>query len=183
MGSFALQYAKAKGAFVYTSTSTKNLEWVKSLGVDRVIDYKKENYLEICSNLDIVFDTLGNQYTFDAFKVIKKGGKVVSLLPAELNAQVAKEFGMPKLISFLISLRPSKIQKLKKEKNALYEFVFMRPNNTVLSEIVTLIKNEKITPVIETIYDFNQAIKAFEHLKKGHTKGKLTIKIFKDQGW
>lgn len=177
VGTFAIQYAKAKGAYVYTTTSTVNTGWVKELGADIVIDYKKENYLEVCSDLDIVFDTLGSQYTFDAFKIIKDGRKIVSLLPAEINKQVAKELKLPKLIAFFFSLKPGKIKKLIKGKNAQYEFVFMRPNRSDLSEIDTLIENNIIKPVIEKIYDFEQSIQAFEHLAKGHTTGKLTIKI------
>jgi len=76
VGTFAIQYAKSKGAFVYTTTSTRNKDWVMALGADVVIDYKKESYLDVCSGLDIVFDTLGDSYTYDAFKLIKKGGNV-----------------------------------------------------------------------------------------------------------
>jgi NADPH:quinone reductase-like Zn-dependent oxidoreductase len=75
VGSFAIQYAKAKGAIVYTTTSTKNVDWVKALGADRVIDYKTEDYKEVATNLDIVFDTLGDDYTFDAFQIIREVGK------------------------------------------------------------------------------------------------------------
>jgi NADPH:quinone reductase-like Zn-dependent oxidoreductase len=80
VGSFAIQYAKAKGAIVYTTTSSENLDWVKALGADRVIDYKPEDYKEVANNLDIVFDTLGNEYTFDAFEIIKEGGKVTTIV-------------------------------------------------------------------------------------------------------
>jgi len=177
VGTFAIQYAKSKGAFVYTTTSAQNSEWVKKLGADVVIDYKKENYLDICSDIDIVFDTLGNQYTFDAFKIIKQGGNVISLLPAEINKQVAKEFRIPKLIAFFLSLKPSKIKKLVKDKNATYEFIFMRPNQLFLLEISNLVKNNRIKPIIEKVFELNNSIDAFEHLAKGHTKGKLVIKI------
>jgi NADPH:quinone reductase-like Zn-dependent oxidoreductase len=71
VGTFAIQYAKAKGAIVYTTTSTKNVDWVKALGADRVIDYKTEDHKEVANDLDIVFDTLGNDYIFDAFEIIK----------------------------------------------------------------------------------------------------------------
>ena len=136
VGTFAIQYAKSKGAFVYTTTSGKNAEWVKKIGADVIIDYKKENYLDICNDLDIVFDTLGNQYTFDAFKIIKKGGKVISLLPSEITKQVAKELNIPKLVAFFLSLRATKIKKLVKATNATYEFIFMRPNKVSLLEIM-----------------------------------------------
>ncbi|SFC36533.1 NADP-dependent oxidoreductase [Kaistella jeonii] len=67
IGSFAIQYAKSIGAFVYTTTSTPNISWVKELGADRVIDYKTENYLDIVKDIDFVYDTLGGKYTVDAF--------------------------------------------------------------------------------------------------------------------
>lgn len=80
VGSFAIQYAKAKGAIVYTTTSSENVDWVKALSADRVIDYKPEDYKEVANNLDIVFDTLRNEYTFDAFEIIKEGGKVTTIV-------------------------------------------------------------------------------------------------------
>jgi len=113
VGSFAIQYAKSKGAFVYTTTVTSNINWVKELGADVVIDYKKDDYLNVLSDLDIVFNTLGAKYTFDAFEVIKKCGKIVSLLPAEMNKQIATELKIPKLVAFFLSLKPSKIKKLE----------------------------------------------------------------------
>ena len=76
-----------------------------------------------------------------------------------------------------MSLKSNKIKKLIKDKNATYEFVFMRPNQLSLLEISNLIENNKIKPIIEKIFEFNKSIDAFEHLEKGHTKGKLVIKI------
>ena len=85
----AIQYAKAKGAYVYTTTSTSNVKWVKELGADIVIDYKKEDYKTIAKDLDIVFDTLGDNYTVEAFELLKQGGKVVSVKGA-LDEDTAK---------------------------------------------------------------------------------------------
>jgi len=59
VGSLAIQYAKAKGAYVYTTTSTNNVKWVKELGADRVIDNKTEDYKTIVKDVAVVFDTLG----------------------------------------------------------------------------------------------------------------------------
>ncbi len=93
VGSFAIQYAKSKGAYVYTTTSTDNVEWVKALGADRVIDYKKENYKTIVKDADIVFDTLGKNYTLEALQLVKQGGKVVSVV-GPLDEESAKMWGM-----------------------------------------------------------------------------------------
>ena len=170
VGSFAIQYAKAKGAYVYTTTSTSNLDWVKKLGADRVIDYKTEDYKNIVKNADIVFDTLGKHYSAESFEVVKKGGIVVSVVGA-LDEESAKMFGIPdyKL--------PEEIANASKEKNATYKFIFMHPNGAHLNDIKSLIEDDKIKPIVDKIYPFPDAIQAFEHLATGRAKGKIVIKI------
>ena len=103
IGTFAIQYAKSKGAYVYTTTSTKNVNWVKELGADRVIDYKIENYLDIVKDVNIVYDTLGGNYTEDAFKVIKDCGKVISIAGA-IDDESAKELGLNGLVRFFFKI-------------------------------------------------------------------------------
>ena len=170
VGSFAIQYAKAKGAYVYTTTSTDNVNWVNKLGADRVIDYKTEDYKTIVKDVDIVFDTLGNNYTTEAFEVVKQEGKVVSVA-GPLDEASASSFGIPdyKL--------PKELAKLSSDKNADYKFIFMHPNGAHLSEIKSLIEDEKIKPIIDKVYPFSESIEAFTHLASGRAKGKIVIKI------
>ena len=170
VGSFAIQYAKAKGAYVYTTTSTNNVKWVKELGADRVIDYKTEDYKAIVKDADIVFDTLGNNYTLEAFEIIKQGGKVVSVA-GPLDEESAKMFGMAdyKL--------PEELAKVSSAKGASYKYVFMHPNGAHLNEIKTLVEDEKIKPVIDKVYSFSESIEAFTHLASGRAKGKIVIKM------
>jgi len=176
IGTFAIQYAKSKGAFVYTTTSTKNIPWVKQLGADVVIDYKKENYLDVVRDADIVLDTLGSIYTRDAFSVIKEGGKVITLI-GDLDNETAKELGLNSFIRFLLSLKRMKIDKLKKKKSAFYRFVIIEPNAVQLNEITLLIEKRIIKPVIDRVFPFEDAIAALQYLKEGHAKGKVVIKI------
>jgi NADPH:quinone reductase-like Zn-dependent oxidoreductase len=170
VGSFAIQYAKAKGAYVYTTTSTNNVQWVKELGADRVIDYKTEDYKTIVKDADIVFDTLGQSYTTEAFEVVKKGGIVVSVV-GPIDEPSAKMFGMTdyKL--------PEELATLSKDKDAAYKFVFMHPNGSHLREIKLLIEDEKIKPIIDKVYPFADSIEAFIHLASGRAKGKIVIEI------
>ncbi len=170
VGSFAIQYAKAKGAYVYTTTSTDNVEWVKNLGADRVIDYKTEDYKNIVQNVDIVYDTLGQHYTAEAFDVIKEGGKVVSIV-GPLDKKAAARFGMHDYEL------PSDISTLCDKKNASYIFIFMHPNGAHLAEIKTLIEDGKIKAIIDTIYPYEKSIDALLHLASGRAKGKIVIKI------
>jgi NADPH:quinone reductase-like Zn-dependent oxidoreductase len=170
VGSLAIQYAKAKGAYVYTTTSTGNVEWVKELGADRVIDYKKEDYKTIVKDVDIVYDTLGQEYTSEAFQVVKQGGQVISVV-GPLDEETATMFGMAdyKL--------PEELATLSAEKDASYKFIFMHPNGAHLAEIKTMIEDEKIRPIVDTIYPFAESIDAFTHLATGRAKGKIVIKI------
>jgi NADPH:quinone reductase-like Zn-dependent oxidoreductase len=170
VGSFAIQYAKAKGAYVYTTTSTSNVEWVKELGADRVIDYKTEDYKAIVKDADIVFDTLGKNYTTEAFAVVKKGGMVVSVV-GPLDEESAKMFGMAdyKL--------PTELSNLVSEKEAAYKFIFMHPNGSHLGEIKALVEDDKIKPIIDKVYPFSESIEAFTHLASGRAKGKIVVKI------
>lgn len=170
VGSLAIQYAKAKGAFVFTTTSTNNVEWVKELGADRVIDYKIENYKSLATEFDIVLDTLGQEYTAGAFEVIKKGGKVISIA-GPLDEDSAKMFGMTDYVM------PEEIANLCKEKEASYKFIFMHPNGSHLGEIKALIEGEKLKPIVEKVYPFSEGIDAFQHLATGRAKGKVVIKM------
>ncbi len=170
VGSFAIQYAKAKGAYVYTTTSTANVKWVKELGADRVIDYKTEDYKTIVKDADIVFDTLGGNYSLEAFEVIKKGGKVVSVI-GPLDEETAKMFGMANY------KLPEDLAKLVSEKEASYKYIFMHPNGAHLNQIKSLIEDEKIKPIIDKVYAFSESVEAFTHLASGRAKGKIVIKM------
>lgn len=170
VGSFAVQYAKAKGAYVYTTTSTSNVKWVKELGADRVIDYKTEEYKSIVKDIDIVFDTLGKNYSLESFGVIKTGGIVVSVV-GPLDEASAKMFGMAdyKL--------PKELANASSEKNAEYKFIFMHPNGAHLNEIKSLVEDGKIKPIIDKVYPFTESVQAFTHLATGRAKGKIVIKM------
>jgi NADPH:quinone reductase-like Zn-dependent oxidoreductase len=168
VGSFAIQYAKAKGAIVYTTTSTKNVGWVKALGADRVIDYKSEDYKEVANNLDIVFDTLGGDYTFDAFGIIRIGGKVTTIAGPP-DEETAKQMGMTdyKL--------PEQLSNLIKEKSAVYKSTWMQPNGEQLNSITKMVENGDIKPIVDLIYSIEDGIDAYEYLAMGRAQGKVII--------
>lgn len=176
IGTFAIQYAKSKGAYVYTTTSTKNVSWVKDLGADRVIDYKTENYLDIVHDIDIVYDTLGGTYTRDAFDVIKKGGKVVSLV-GEIDEETARELKLNAFIRFILAMKRKKITKQIKKKSAYYKMIIMSPNGQQLQDIRKLAEDQAITPIIDKTFPFSESIAALLYQKSGRAKGKIIIKI------
>lgn len=176
VGSFAIQYAKSKGAHVTTTTSTKNVSWVKELGADIVIDYKEEDYLNCGIEFDIVFDTLGGNYTADAFQVLKEGGKVVSI-SGDLDEESAKQLGLNSVIRFILKLKRKKITKLAHEKSAKYCFIFMQPNAVQLNNISSLIESKSIKAITDTVFAFKDSIEAIDYVAKGRAKGKVVLKM------
>ncbi len=176
VGSFAIQYAKAMGAYVYTTTSTDNVNWVKQLGADRVFDYKREDYTTSINDVDLVFDTLGNKTTEDAFKVIKKGGKVITLV-GPMDKETAERMKLNVFARLFLSWRRRKITKLIKSKSAYYSLVFVRANSKQLQEIKSLVEDGKIKPVIDKEFPLEETKNAILYVKNGRTKGKVVIKI------
>ena len=92
VGTFAIQLAKHLGAIVATTTSTANVEWVKRLGADIVIDYKKDDFANILHDYDVVLDTLGGETLEKSLRVLKPGGKLISI-SGPPDPDFAKEIG------------------------------------------------------------------------------------------
>ncbi|WP_139854647.1 NADP-dependent oxidoreductase [Aequorivita sinensis] len=176
VGSVAIQMAKTMGAYVYTTTSTENVQWVKALGADRVIDYKTEDYKAIVKDADMVLDTLGKEYTEDAFKVIKIGGKVITLV-GPVDKETAKRMKLNFFAKTYLAWKRRKITKRISEKSAYYSLVLLRPNARQLNEITKLVESEKIKTNIEKEYPLNDAVSAVLHVANGRTKGKVVINI------
>ena len=176
IGTFAIQLAKHLGANVTTTTSTKNISFVKELGAGKVIDYTSQNYLDEGSVFDVVYDTLGGNHTMDSFKVLKDGGRVVSI-KGTVDSITAKQLGLNKLIQMIIAFQARKVFKAASKMNASYRFLYMSPNGEQLKKIAKLYESGAIRPIIDKTYKFSESIQALEYLSKGHAKGKVVVKI------
>jgi len=176
IGTFAIQLAKHLGANVTTTTSTKNISFVKELGADKVIDYTSQNYLDEGAAFDVVYDTLGGNYTMESFKVLKDGGRVVSI-KGTVDSITAKQLGLNKLIQMIIAFQARKVFKAASKMNASYRFLYMSPNGEQLKKIAKLYESGAIKPIIDKTYKFSESIQALEYLSKGHAKGKVVVKI------
>ena len=176
IGTFAIQLAKHLGANVTTTTSTKNISFVKELGAVKVIDYTSQNYLDEGAAFDVVYDTLGGNYTMDSFKVLKDGGRVVSI-KGTVDSITAKQLGLNKLIQMIIAFQARKVFKAASKMNASYRFLYMSPNGEQLKKIAKLYESGAIKPIIDKTYKFSESIQALEYLSKGHAKGKVVVKI------
>ena len=176
IGVFAIQYAKSLGLFVATTTSTQNVEWVKSLGADLVIDYKKQNYLDMIKDYDLVYDTLGGKIKSDSLNVLKPGAKLISIVgPPD------RKFAIERKLSFIVrtflTLVNLKVQWLAKRKKVSYHYLLMESKGSQLAEITKIIEAGKIKVYIDKIYPLEDTLGALEHVKAGRTKGKVVVKM------
>ena len=177
LGAMAIPIAKSLGLTVYTNGSADNEERVKELGADRFIDYKKENYTEVLKDVDYVLDTLGDRELPNEFKVLKRGGSLVSLrgLP---NGRFAKRAGLSFIKQLLFKLAGSKYDKIAAAKNQTYDFLFVHEDGGQLEELSKIFNAENpLETSIDTIYTLSQVNEALDKVKQGKSKGKTIIKL------
>ena len=176
IGTFAVQYAKHIGLEVTTTTSSKNADFVKSLGVDRIIAYDRENYLEQGGGYDIVYDTLGGAFTVDAFRLVKRGGAIISL-SGPPDRDFARREGAGLLVRVAVWLMSRKVYAASEAAGASYCWFFTEPNGDQLRLIAGLVDSGAIKPVIDREFSFDQLPAALAYLEKGRARGKVVLKV------
>ena len=153
VGHFAVQLAVWKGAKVIATSSPENVEFVKGLGAERVIDYKKEQFDEIAKDVDVVFDMIGGETLAKSYKVVKEGGFVVSIVAAPDPAKLAE----------------------RKAKGTVF---LVQPNAKELAEIAKLVDEGKVKPDVSATFELKDAGKAQDQSKKGGSgRGKIVLTV------
>ena len=176
IGTFAIQLAKHLGATVATTTSTRNVDFVRDLGADTVVDYKKQEFEKVLHNYDLMLGTIKGDAIEKSIGILKPGSKILSLV-GPLDAPFARARKLNGILTFVFGLMSRKINKLSKKQNVDYSFLFVRPDGAQLSDIGKLLEAERIKPVIDKVFPFEQAKEALAYLAEGHAKGKVVIKI------
>ena len=177
LGAMAIPVAKSLGLHVYTNGSGDNEERVRKLGAERFIDYRKENYADVLSDVDHVLDTLGDRELPNEFRVLKEGGNLVSLrgLP---NGRFARRNGMPLFKRLLFQLAGSQYDRMAAAKKQTYDFLFVHEDGSQLDRIGRLFdKEHSLETSIDTVYDLEEINKALTKVKQGKSKGKTIITV------
>ncbi len=152
VGTFAVQFAKWKGAYVTGTTSENNIDLVKQLGADDVIDYKNEKFEEQLKNMDLVLDTIGGETQKRSLQVIKNGGRLITTVKPETKNEA-------------------------QGKNIHVEGYITQSYPGQLEEIAQLIDETKIKPVISKVFLLEEAADAHRLIEQGHTVGKIVLKV------
>lgn len=177
LGAMAIPVAKSLGLHVYTNGSVENKERVMKLGAEKFIDYKKENYADVLSNVDHVLDTLGDQELANEFRVLKEGGSLVSLRGMP-NGRFAKRTGMPLGKRILFQMVGRKYDRMAAVKGQTYDFLFVHEDGKQLEAIGSLFdKDHPLGTSIDTSFSLDEVNAALAKVRQGKSKGKTILKI------
>lgn len=155
VGHLAVQFARVKGAEVYATASAQSLAFLKSLGVDRAIDYEAERFEDICKEFDLVIDTIGGETQSRSWQVLGDGGRLVSTLemPDASHPQAKGKTGM--------------------------RFT-AEPRGQELASIAGLIEAGEVSVVIAKSFNLGEAATALDYLANEHVQGKVVLRVHKD---
>lgn len=176
VGTFAIQLAKHLGAFVATTTSTKNVELVKSLGADVVIDYKTQDFERVLSGYDLVLNSQDQKTLEKSLRVLKPGGRLISI-SGPPDPTFAKSMGLNAFLKLVMSLISMGVRKKAKKLGVRYDFLFMRADGRQLDEITALIESGAIKPLVDRIFPFEKTAEALAYVETGRAKGKVVIEV------
>ena len=176
VGAMAIPIAKSVGAVVYTNGSAENAERVLALGVDRFIDYKKEDYSSILKDIDCVLDTLGEHELSKELGILKEGGIIVSLR-AMPNGDFAVRIGMPAYKKILFGIAGKKFDKMAAVNNQKYCFIFVHEDGKGLEQISEIFTRTRIAASVDGVYSLDDVNSALAKVAAGGSKGKTIIKM------
>jgi NADPH:quinone reductase-like Zn-dependent oxidoreductase len=153
VGVFAVQLARLAGAHVIATASTRNSDFLRELGASAVIDYTTTRFEEVVHGVDLVFDTVGGDTLQRSWQVVKPGGVLLSVVSPRPSFAEARGYGV----------RPV--------------WFIVEPNREQLVQIGDLIAEGKVRPIIDTVLPLSQARQAYEQGAKGHTRGKIVLRV------
>lgn len=176
VGTFAIQLAKHLGATVATTTSTANVELVKSLGAHVVIDYKKDAFENLLRDYDAVLNSQDEKTLEKSLRVLKSGGKLISI-SGPPDPEFGEEIRSPWFVKLIMRLLSFRIRRKARRRNVSFSFLFMKPSGKQLREITRLIESGAIRPVVDRVFPFESTNEAMAYVEGGRAKGKVVIRV------
>jgi len=168
--------AKHLGATVATTTSATNVEFVKSLGADVVIDYKTQDFEDVLRDYDVVLNSQDGKTLEKSLRVLKDGGKLISI-SGPPDPEFGKEIGAPWFVNLVMRLLSSGIRRRAKRRGVSYSFLFMKANGSQLREITRLFDAGITRPVMDRVFPFESTGEAMAYVEAGRAKGKVVVKL------
>ena len=173
LGSTVIQVAKHLGAHVATTAHSKDVEKVRALGADEVVDYTSTDFAEVLTGYDVVLDSLGTASLEKSLTVLKPGGLAISVVGPP-DPHMADQLGKP-LLKPVMALLSRKIRSRAKKLGVRYSFLFMEANGTQLTTLAALYDDGILKPVLDRTFPFADTIEAMAYVEQGKANGKIVV--------
>jgi alcohol dehydrogenase len=174
VGTIAIQLAKHLGATVATTVSAGNVDFVRELGADSVIDYRNQAFEQLLDGYDLVLDSVGGENLEKSLRVLRPGGKAIGIVGPP-DAAFAREAGLNPVLRLAMAALSWKIRRQARKLGVTYEFLFMRASGDQLRQIAALVDSGVLRPVVGRVFDFDQTVEAMQSIGKGGIRGKAVI--------
>jgi NADPH:quinone reductase-like Zn-dependent oxidoreductase len=176
VGTFAIQLAKHLGAAVATTTSTANIELVRGLGADVIVDYKKEDFEATLRDYDLALHSQDGKALHKSLRVIRPGGRLISI-SGPPDPDFAREIGAPWFVRLAARMLSAGARRQAKRRQITYSFLFMKSSGEQLRELASLVDAGTIRPVMDRVFPFELTNEALAYVETGRAKGKVVIKV------
>ncbi|WP_406028124.1 NADP-dependent oxidoreductase [Nocardioides sp. NBC_00850] len=173
LGSTVIQVAKHLGAHVATTAHSKDVEKVRALGADEVVDYTSTDFAEVLTGYDVVLDSLGTASLEKSLTVLKPGGLAISVVGPP-DPHMADQLGKP-LLKPVMALLSRKIRSRAMKLGVRYSFLFMEANGTQLKTLAALYDDGILQPVLDRTFPFAETIDAMAYVEQGKSNGKIVV--------
>jgi NADPH:quinone reductase-like Zn-dependent oxidoreductase len=150
VGVFAVQLGRWRGAYVSATASSKNLDFVRALGADQVIDYEKTRFEDVMCDVDVIFDTVGGETLERSWHLLRPGGKLVTV--ATQNEQLT-------------------------DQRARDAFMLVEANGSHLAEISKLIDAGALRVFVDEVFPLSEAARAYARASRGKMRGKVALRV------
>src|SRR4051812_41078583 len=174
VGTYAIQLAKHLGATVATTTGSGNVDWVRELGADVVIDYRTQDFEAVVRDYDVVLDSQGGDTLAKSLRVLRPGGIAIGIAGPP-DSDFARRQGLRLPLRLVMALLSLKTRRAARRRGVRYSFLFMRADGAQLDGITKLIDSGDLRPIVDQTYPFGEAPEALAHVEGGRTKGKVVI--------
>lgn len=156
VGHFAIQIAKGLGAYVIATSSAKNRDFILSLGADEHIDYREQKFEEVLSDIDFVLDGMGGEVLENSLKVVKEGGRIVTLPTHQFSEDLQLEAG---------------------QRKVELEFVLVQSSGEDMNTLKSMLEADELKPHVSKIFPFEDMAGAHLLIESGRTVGKVIVKL------
>ena len=173
LGSTVIQLAKHLGAYVATTAHAKDIQKVRALGADEVIDYTDRDFADVLSGYDVAIDSLGAASLEKSLTVLKPGGLAISVVGPP-DPAFAKQLGQP-MLAPVMALLSRKVRRQAKKLGVRYSFFFMRADGGELMLLAELYDSGALRPVLDRTFPFDQTIDAMAYVEQGKANGKIVV--------